>query len=155
MRVVMVEPDIPQNVGAMLRLAACLGIGVDLVGPFGFVWSDAKLRRAGMDYLELAAVERHVSWAAFRDQRGPGRLILLTTSGTPFPGFHFAADDRLLLGSETAGAPQPVHRAADARLRVPMAPGARSLNVVTAAALVLGHALGQTGLWPSATRAYP
>lgn len=155
MRLVLVEPDIPQNVGAMLRLAGCLGIPVDLVGPLGFVWSDAKLRRAGMDYIDLAAVDRHQSWAAFITNRAKGRLVLLTTAGTPFTDFTFAADDLLLLGSETTGAQPAVHSAADARLRIPMVEGARSLNVATAAALVLGHALGQIGFWSKATRVSP
>jgi tRNA (cytidine/uridine-2'-O-)-methyltransferase len=153
MRLVLIEPDIPQNVGAMLRLAGCLGVAIDLIGPFGFVWSDAKLRRAGMDYIDLATVERHESWVSFVANRQTGRLILLTTTGAPFADFTFAADDLLLLGSESSGASPAVHAAAHARLRIPMVEGARSLNVATAASLVLGHALGQTGFWRKHTRA--
>lgn len=149
MRLVLHCPDIPQNTGTILRLAACLGVPVDLVFPLGFLWSDARLRRAGLDYLARADLTRHDSWAAFRRDRGPGRLVLLTTAGTPYTGFAFAPGDHLILGSESAGAPAEVHDAADARLAIPMRPGARSLNVAVAAAMVLGEALRQTGGWPA------
>ncbi len=152
MRLALYQPDIPQNTGAMLRLAACLGVGVDLIEPCGFVWSDAKLRRAGMDYLGGVALHRHASWNAFRGRRsGSGRLVLLTTRGnTALPGFAFRPDDVLMVGQESAGVPAEVHDAAAARLVIPMASGMRSLNVALAAALALGEALRQTEGWPSA-----
>jgi len=134
-----------------LRLAACLGIAVDLIEPAGFVLSDTRLRRAGMDYLDLAPLHRHDSWAAF-DRARQGRLVLLTTRGdTPYSDFAFAPDDILLLGRESAGVPEAVHDRADARLRVPMVAGARSLNVALAAAMVLSEALRQTNGFPAGT----
>jgi tRNA (cytidine/uridine-2'-O-)-methyltransferase len=154
MRLALYEPDIPQNTGTMLRLAACLGVPVDLIEPCGFVWSDRKLRRAGMDYLEGVALTRHASWAAFRVAREPGRLILLTTSGdVAHTDFAFRASDTLMVGRESAGVPPEVHAAADARVVIPMVPGARALNVALAAALVLGEALRQTGEFPARWRA--
>ena len=149
MRLALYQPDIPQNAGAVLRLGACLGVAVDIVEPCGFVLDDRRLRRAGMDYIARAQWARHESWARYIAARGPGRLVLLTTAGDlAYHRFAFRADDTLLLGRETAGVPPEIHQAADARLRVPMAPGARSLNVALAAALVLGEALRQTGLIP-------
>lgn len=148
MRLVLNSPDIPQNAGTILRMAVCLGVPVDLVFPLGFLWSDARLRRAGLDYLPQAALTRHDSWAAFQRDRPPGRLVLLTTAGTPYVDFAFAAGDQLVLGSESAGAPAAVHAVADARLAIPMMQGTRSLNVAVAAAMVLGEALRQTGAWP-------
>lgn len=148
MRLVLHEPDIPQNTGAMLRLAACLGVAVDLIEPCGFLLDDRRLRRAGMDYLEAAALTRHSSWTAFREARGAaaGRLLLLTTAGDiPYTEFAFRADDSVVVGSESRGAPPALHAAADARLVIPMRPGLRSLNVALAAAMVLGEALRQTG----------
>jgi tRNA (cytidine/uridine-2'-O-)-methyltransferase len=146
MRLALYEPDIPQNTGTMLRLAACLGVPVDLIEPCGFVWSDRRLRRSGMDYLEGVSLTRHASWAAFRADRGAGRLVLLTTSGdVAHTGFAFRLSDTLLVGRESAGVPAEVHEAADARVVIPMVPGARSLNVALAAALALGEALRQTG----------
>jgi len=149
MRLALYEPDIPQNTGAILRLAACLGVAVDLIEPFGFIWDDRRLRRAGMDYLDLADITRHASWERFRAAHGPGRLVLLTTRGaTPYQDFAFASDDTLLLGRETSGVPDAVHEAADARLFIPLRPGLRSLNVALAASMVLGEALRQTGTLP-------
>src|SRR5262249_22943132 len=149
MRLALYEPDIPQNAGALLRLGACLGTAIDIIEPCGFLWSDRHLKRAGMDYLAQVEVTRHASWAEFLAARPGGRLLLLTTQGdVPYHRFVFRGDDTLLLGRESAGAPEAVHRAADARLRVPMLPGRRSLNVALVAALVLGEALRQTGQWP-------
>lgn len=148
MRLALFEPDIPQNTGAILRLCACLGVAVDLIEPFGFVWDDRHLKRAGMDYLDEVALTRHRSWEAFH-AAPRGRLVLLTTRGTlVYHRFAFALDDTLLLGRESAGVPENVHRAADARLVVPMRPGLRSINVALAAAMVLGEALRQTGQFP-------
>lgn len=153
MRLVLFEPDIPQNAGTLLRAAACLGVAVDLVEPCGFVLSDRHFRRAGLDYLERVAFVRHTSWQAFlagRSRRGGcGRLVLLTTRASlPYVAFSFRAGDNIMVGSESAGVPDSVHALADARLRVPMVPQARSLNVAVAAAMVLGEALRQTGGFP-------
>jgi tRNA (cytidine/uridine-2'-O-)-methyltransferase len=150
MRLALYQPDIAQNCGAMLRLCACLGIAADVIGPCGFVWSDAKLRRAGMDYVDRVELRRHDSWTAYQAARGAGRLVLLTTRGDEaLPGFAFRVDDTLMVGSESAGVPPEIHEAAAARLVIPMAAGARSLNVALAAALALGEALRQTGRWPA------
>lgn len=152
MRLALYEPDIPQNAGALIRLAACLDVAVDLIEPAGFVLSDRRLKRAGMDYVDLAPLHRHASWAAF-DAARTDRLVLLTTRGdTPFTDFAFAPDDILLLGRESAGVPDAVHDRADARLRIPMAPGARSLNVALAGAMVLSEALRQTAAFPTRER---
>jgi tRNA (cytidine/uridine-2'-O-)-methyltransferase len=150
MRLALYQPDIAPNAGAMLRLCACLGVAADIVEPCGFVWSDTKLKRAGMDYLDQVTVCRHASWEVYQAARGPGRLVLLTTRGdVALPDFRFRADDTLMVGRESAGVPDEVHAAADARLVIPMAPGPRSLNVALAAALALGEALRQTGQWPA------
>ncbi|WP_334176134.1 tRNA (cytidine(34)-2'-O)-methyltransferase [Pseudoxanthobacter sp.] len=150
MRIALYQPDIPQNTGTILRTAACLGLGVDVIGPAGFDLSDRALRRAGMDYLARAALEVHESWAAFRAARGPaGRIVLLTTRGAVrHDAFAFAPSDTLLFGRESAGVPEAVHEAADARVRIAMVAGVRSLNVAISCALVAGEALRQTGLWP-------
>ena len=146
MRLVLVEPDIPQNTGALLRLSACLGVAVDIVEPCGFLFDDRRLKRAGMDYLAAADWRRHASWERFLADRAPGRLLLLTTQGeAAYHRWAFRPDDALVLGRESAGAPAPVHAAAHARLVVPMREGMRSLNVALAAAMVLGEALRQTG----------
>lgn len=152
MRLALFEPDIPQNAGALLRLGACLGVPVDIVEPAGFLLGDRRMRRAGMDYLDAATLERHASWASFRAAQG-GRLVLLTTKApTDYHRFAFRADDILLLGRESEGVPDWVHETADARLRIPMRPGLRSLNVALAAAMVLGEALRQTGRFPEEAR---
>ncbi len=153
MRLALYQPDIPQNTGAVLRLAACMGVGVDIIEPCGFLLDDRRMRRAGMDYLDAVDWRRHPGWGAFRAELAGGgakqRLILLTTGAeTPHHQFEFSAHDVLLLGRETAGVPPEVHAAADARIRVPMQPGLRSLNQATAAALVLGEALRQTDGFP-------
>jgi tRNA (cytidine/uridine-2'-O-)-methyltransferase len=149
MRLALYEPDIPQNAGVLLRLGACLGVAVEIIEPAGFLLDDRRLKRAGMDYIAQADWRRHASWAQFCAARGPGRLVLLTTQGpVPYHRFAFRADDTLLLGRESAGVPQAVHDAADARIRVPMRGGLRSLNVASAAALVLGEALRQVGGLP-------
>jgi tRNA (cytidine/uridine-2'-O-)-methyltransferase len=151
MRLVLFQPDIPQNAGTILRLAACVGVGVDIIEPCGFVWSEPRLRRAGMDYLEFAAVARHSSWDAFMAIRSPGRLVLLTTRGaTPLPQARFESDDHLVLGRESAGVPDALHAAADLAVRVPMVASARSLNVAVTAGMVLAEALRQTDGWPAA-----
>jgi tRNA (cytidine/uridine-2'-O-)-methyltransferase len=151
MRLVLFEPDIPQNAGALLRLGACLGVPVDIVEPCGFLLDDKRLRRAGMDYLDAVEMVRHSSWSAYR-AAAAGRLVLLTTRGaTRYSDFAFRAGDNLMLGRESAGVPEAVHAAADAHLLIPMQSGIRSLNVALAAAMVLGEALRQTDLFPAST----
>lgn len=147
MRLALFEPDIPQNTGALIRLAACFGIAVDLIEPLGFLFDDRRLRRAALDYAARAAVVRHASWSAFLAARDPkSRLILLTTGGrVAHHRFTFAAQDTLLLGRESAGVPPFVHDAAAARIVIPMRAGARSLNVALAGAIALAEALRQTG----------
>ncbi|MBW8814884.1 MAG: tRNA (cytidine(34)-2'-O)-methyltransferase [Caulobacterales bacterium] len=151
MRLALFQPDIPQNLGAAIRLAACLGVPLDIIEPCGFPLSDAAIRRSAMDYGALAEVKRHSGWEDFRKAAAArGRLVLFTTKGAaPLPEFVFAADDILLFGRESAGAPEEVHAAAAARVFIPLAPGARSLNVVNAAAMALGEALRQTGGFPT------
>lgn len=152
MRLALYEPDIPQNAGTMLRLAACLGVAVDLIEPCGFVWDDRRLRRAGMDYLEDVDLTRHPSWTAYRAVPRPGRLLLLSTAGErAYTDFAFQPDDTLLMGRESAGVPAEVHTAADARLVIPMVNGARALNVAVAAAMALGEARRQLKVSDSAT----
>lgn len=153
MRLALFEPDIPQNAGAMIRLAACLNMPVDIIEPCGFALNERRMRRAGMDYLDRAVVVRHSSWRAYCDWRAThpesGRLVLMTTMGdTAYTVFAFRPDDTIMMGRESAGVPEEVAGHADARLRIPMAPGMRSINVAQAAAMVLGEALRQTGLFP-------
>ena len=148
MRLALYQPDIPQNTGAILRLAACFGLPVDVIEPCGFVLDDRRLRRAGMDYLELIELHRHRSWEAYQAARAeqPGRLVLLTTkAAVPHIECRFEATDSLLLGRESAGVPEEVHAAADLRIRIPMRPGLRSLNVAMAAAIVAAEAMRQLG----------
>ena len=144
LRLALFEPDIPQNTGTLIRLGACLGVPVDIIEPCGFAFTDKSLKRAGMDYLERATIHRHGSWEEFLESRDPGRIVLLSTrAAEPYTGFSFAPDDTLLLGRESAGVPEGVHTRADARVLIPMADGARSLNVALAGAMVLGEALRQ------------
>ena len=149
------QPDIPQNTGTMIRMAACLDVRVHLIEPAGFPLSGSALKRAGMDYLERAALIRHLDWAAFEEARKAAgrRLVLLTTKSTlPYTDFTFRPDDMLLLGRESAGVPDAVHDSADARITIPMAAGMRSLNIAVSAAMVLGEALRQTGTFPIPSR---
>lgn len=148
-RLALYEPDIAPNVGTILRLAACFDLGVDIVEPCGFVWSEPKLRRAGMDYLDRVDLVRHTSWTRYMEAARPPRLVLLTTKGaTPLPDFRFAPGDTLLLGRESAGVPDAVHDAADSRVVIPVAAGTRSLNVAIAAGIAAGEALRQLGAFP-------
>lgn len=140
------QPDIAGNTGTILRLGACLGLPVEVIGPAGFDLSDRALRRAGMDYLEMSRLVRHVDLAAFQTARqgAARRLVLLTTKAeTNYTDFAFSAQDTLLFGRESAGVPDGLHEAADARLTIPMQPGARSLNLAVSAAMVAGEALRQ------------
>jgi tRNA (cytidine/uridine-2'-O-)-methyltransferase len=151
LRLALYEPDIPQNTGALLRLAACLGVVVDVIEPCGFLFDDRRLKRAGLDYLALARLHRHASWAAFLGALSQSsRLVLLTTSGNQaLHDFAFAAADTLLVGRESAGVPQCVHRRADARVVIPLSPPARSLNVALAGAIALAEASRQISQFPA------
>jgi tRNA (cytidine/uridine-2'-O-)-methyltransferase len=145
-RIALYQPDIAGNTGTILRLAACLALGVDLIEPAGFDLSDRALRRAGMDYPEMAALTRHVDWAAFEGWRvSEGRrLVLFTTKSTlPYTDFSFTPGDVLLFGRESAGVPDTVHQAADHRLLIPMPGGGRSLKVALSVAMAAGEAMRQ------------
>lgn len=146
MRLVLFQPDIAGNVGTILRTAACFAVGVDIIEPCGFAFGARALQRAGMDYAAMAEVKRHGSWELYQQaEHGDSRLVLLTTKGaTPLPAFTFRPGDRLLLGRESSGVPDPVHDAADARVVIPLHPGFRSLNVAVAAGIGISEALRQT-----------
>jgi tRNA (cytidine/uridine-2'-O-)-methyltransferase len=149
MRIALYQPDIAPNAATLMRLCACLGVPLDLIEPAGFVMSDSKFRRAGMDYLDKLDLVRHASWEQFQATRR-GRLVLATTKATlAHYDARFAPSDTLLVGRETSGVPDEVHAAADLRVTIPMRPGMRSLNVAVAAAMVLGEALRQTSLYPA------
>jgi tRNA (cytidine/uridine-2'-O-)-methyltransferase len=152
MRIALYEPDIPQNTGTILRLAACLGVEAHIIEPAGFPTSDRAFRRAGMDYLDAVSLRRHASFAAFAAwlAETSARLVLFTTRAEmSYLDHAFHRDDVLLFGRESAGVPEAVHAAAGARLAIPMRPRLRSLNVAVAAAMALGEALRQTGAFPA------
>ncbi|GAB2174639.1 tRNA (cytidine(34)-2'-O)-methyltransferase [Dongia sp. agr-C8] len=156
MRLALYQPDIPQNTGAMLRLAACFGLSVDVILPAGFVFDDKRMRRAGMDYIDQVEIARHPSWESYLESRNDasGRLVLLTTKGErAYTDFAFGPEDTLLVGRESSGVPAEVAAAADARLVIPMRPGLRSLNVAMAAAIVAGEAMRQLRETKTARRA--
>lgn len=147
MRIALFEPDIPQNAGTIIRTAAGLGVAVDLIEPLGFVLSDRQFRRAGLDYVARAAMSRVPSWAAYCPaiRAAGGRLVLLSTrAATAYTAFQYHRDDVLVLGRESGGVPETVHAEVDARVRIPLVEGCRSLNVAVACAMVLGEALRQT-----------
>lgn len=155
MRLALFQPDIPQNVGAAIRLTACLHVGLEIIEPCAFPLSDRALKRAALDYADKAAVRRRASWSDFlaAGERKAGRLVLFTTRGArPFTDFAFAPGDTLLFGQESAGAPPAVHAAAEARLVIPIAADTRSLNLVSAAAMALCEALRQTRGFPTPER---
>jgi tRNA (cytidine/uridine-2'-O-)-methyltransferase len=155
MQIALFEPDIAQNTGTILRLAACLGVGAHIIEPAGFPTSDRAFRRAGMDYLDEVTLSRHANWEAFDAWRtaARARVILFTTRAcTSYLDHAFHIDDVLLFGRETSGVPQKVHAAADARLVIPIRAGLRSLNVAMAAAMAVGEALRQTGADTRGTR---
>ena len=155
MRLALYQPDIPPNTGTILRLCACLEIGVDIIEPCGFALGDRAFRRAGLDYLDSVSLRRHPSWAAYRSAFR-GRLVLLTTRASgAYTAFSFHAADTIMLGRESAGVPAEVHAAADARIVIPMRAGARSLNVAVAAAMALGEALRQTAQFPAVNEPRP
>ncbi len=146
LRIALYQPDIPQNAGATMRLCACLGMGLDIIEPCGFVMDDRKIRRSGMDYIAGLALTKHRSWGAFLDlYQDTNRIVLLTTkTNTAYTDFTFKPGDILLAGRESAGVPDDVHNAAHARVTIPMPGGGRSLNVVNSLAMVAGEALRQT-----------
>jgi len=149
MRIALYEPEIAQNVGAILRLGACLGVAVDLIEPMGFEWDDRRVRRTAMDYIDHVEIARYAGFDAFRATIGSSRLILFTTKGRQSPyEFSFLSDDILLFGKESAGVPAAVADACDARLRIPIRAQVRSMNLATSAALALGEALRQTESLP-------
>ena len=149
MRIALFEPEIAGNVGAVLRLGACMGAAVDLIEPMGFLWDDARVRRVAMDYIDHVSITRHADFAAFRQSITGQRLILFTTKGQQSAyEFAYRPDDVLLFGKESAGVPADVAAEADARVRLPMRAGVRSMNLATSAALALGEALRQTGGLP-------
>jgi tRNA (cytidine/uridine-2'-O-)-methyltransferase len=148
MRIALYQPDIPQNTGTILRLAACLGVEAHIIEPAGFATSDRAFRRAGLDYLDRVRLTRHVSWAEFEAWRQAqhSRLVLFTTAAqVSYLDHAYRREDVLLFGRESSGVPQAVHQAADARLRIPMRAGLRSINVAMAVAMALGEAMRQTG----------
>ncbi|MES2497591.1 MAG: tRNA (cytidine(34)-2'-O)-methyltransferase [Pseudomonadota bacterium] len=148
MRIALYQPDIAGNVGTILRLGACLGVAVDIIEPCGFAFSERAVRRSGMDYAQAVEIERHADWDAF-DARSAGRIVLLTTDAdVTLDKAAFLPDDIMLLGSESAGVPRSVHERADLRVRIPMRPGFRSLNVAVSAGIALAEALRQTEGWP-------
>lgn len=154
MRLALFQPDIPQNTGTLLRLGACLDLPIDIIEPCGFMFNEKAMKRAGMDYLEMANYRRHDSWHDFLQyrQKNPqeyGRIVLLTTHASkPYTEFEFQKNDIILMGRESAGVPEAVHQIADARLLIPMNEKARSINVAVSAVMVVGEALRQTGLFP-------
>ncbi len=145
MRLALFQPDIPQNTGAIIRLTACFGVSLDIIEPCGFILSDAKLRRSSMDYLNLADIDRHISWEAFVKKRNQSRLVLITTKADrSLNQFAFDDNDTLILGRESSGVPQVVHNAIPEKVKIPMDQRARSLNVSIAAGIILWEALRQT-----------
>ena len=149
MRIALFEPEIAGNVGAVLRLGACMGAAVDLIEPMGFAWDDRRVRRAAMDYIDHVSITRHACFDAFRQAMGSRRLVLFTTrSAHSAYDFAFKADDVLLFGKESAGVPQGVADACHAKVRLPMRPQMRSMNLATTAAIALGEALRQTATLP-------
>lgn len=154
MRLALFQPDIPQNTGTLLRLGACLDLPLDIIEPCGFIFNEKAMKRAGMDYLNMASYRRHNSWQDFLDYRTShpeeyGRIVLMTTkTKTPYTDFKFQSNDIILMGRESAGVPESVHELCDARLTIPMNQNARSINVAVSAVMVIGEALRQTNLFP-------
>ncbi|MCB1651040.1 MAG: tRNA (cytidine(34)-2'-O)-methyltransferase [Alphaproteobacteria bacterium] len=143
--VALYQPDIPQNVGAAIRLCACMEAGLHIIEPCSFPWDERKIKQAAMDYMSKVKIRRYSSWNAFCEAQAERRIVLMTTKGSvPYTDFTFKDGDILLAGSESSGAPENVHERADGRVLIPMAEGLRSLNVVNASAMILGEALRQT-----------
>jgi len=149
MRAALFQPDQPGNVGAVLRIGACLGVPVDIIEPCGFAFSDRALKRAAMDYREHADFVRHPDWESF-ERQAAGRIVLMTTqAGILLPDAQFARDDIILLGAESSGVPDCVHDRADLRIRIPQVADSRSLNIAVAAGIAVAEALRQTENWPT------
>jgi tRNA (cytidine/uridine-2'-O-)-methyltransferase len=149
MRIALYEPEIAGNVGAVLRLGACLGVAVDLIEPLGFAWDDRRVRRTAMDYIDHVEIVRHADFAAFRAALGQSRLVLFTTKAEPsLYDFAFRPGDTLLFGKESAGVPAAVADLCDAKVRIPIRAEVRSMNLASAAALALGEGLRQVGAMP-------
>ena len=154
MRLALFQPDIPQNTGTLLRLGACLDLPIDIIEPCGFIFNEKSMKRAGMDYINMANYRRHNSWTDFLKYREEnpkeyGRLVLLTTKASiPYTEFEFKENDIILMGRESAGVPESVHQMVDSRLIIPMNANARSINVAVSAVMVIGEALKQTNLFP-------
>ncbi len=143
-KIALFQPDIPQNVGAFIRLCACLDVGLEIIEPCGFPWQDKKIRQSALDYIDLVEIKRHSSWNAFQEANNDARIILMTTKASvPYTDFEFQDGDILLAGQESCGAPDYVHDAADGRVLIPMHGKARSLNIVNASAMITGEALRQ------------
>lgn len=150
MRLALFQPDIPQNAGTIIRLCACFDIPLDIIEPCGFIFSDAKLRRAHMDYEQRAIINRHKSWTDFETKNASNRMVLFTTKGNSnLDEFKFSSIDTLIMGSETSGVPEKIHQKIPHKVRVPIGPSTRSLNVAVCASMVLWEALRQTGKLPS------
>ena len=151
LNIALYQPDIPQNVGAMIRLCACMNTGLDIIEPASFPWDDRKIKQSAMDYMTAFEYRRHASWDKFMAAKGARRLVLMTTKASvPYIDFEFRSDDILLAGSESAGVPENVHQAVDARILIPMHGQFRSLNIVNATSMILGEALRQTK-WSAST----
>ena len=154
MRLVLFQPDIAQNTGTMMRLCACVDLGIDIIEPCGFIFNDKAMRRAGMDYLDMVDYRKHNSWNDFLLYREAnpaeyGRIVLMTTKASqPYTEFKFEKNDIILMGRESAGVPEEVHKIADARVVIPMNEKARSINVAVSATMVVGEALRQCELFP-------
>ncbi len=143
--IAMYQPDIPQNLGAMIRLCACMDAGLHVIEPTSFPYDERKIKQSAMDYMQNLSVERHASWDAFKNAQKSSRIVLMTTKGSvPYTDFEFRPDDILLAGSESAGVPDSVHDDVDARVVIPMRKGLRSLNIVNATSMILGETLRQT-----------
>ncbi len=149
MKIILFQPDMAGNLGAVMRSCACFGAALEVIEPCGFPLTAKALRRTAMDYGAPDTLTRHTSWEAYKAKGESGRLVLFTTQGaTPMPEFKFQADDRLIFGRESAGAPQEVHDAAAARVIIPIAQGARSFNLATSVAIATYEALRQTAGLP-------
>lgn len=147
MHIALYQPDIPQNVGAAMRLCACLGLTLDIIEPCGFPWDPRKIRQSGMDYIEQVELNRHDSWKSFLSAYPEKRLVLMTTkSSLPYTDFIFDKNDILIAGRESAGVPIDIHQSIESRVTIPMAGNTRSLNIINATAMITGEALRQTGI---------
>jgi len=145
MKIALYQPDIPQNLGAMMRLCACMDVGLDIIEPCGFLWNARKIRQSAMDYYDSVDLNKHADWDAFRGHYDcERRVILMTTKASvPYLDFEFRSDDILLAGRESAGVPDFVHEAVEGRIFIPMHVGLRSLNIVNATSMILGEAIRQ------------